>query len=310
MRTWPAIEQLAHRLGTEERLDRPAEALAAALRSVVRRGPVEDALTGTALGHPLHPVLIAFPIGSWAAATVLDGARADCRVRRLLVGLGVLAAVPTALSGASDWLSTAGPARRVGLAHAAGNSGALALETASWLARGRGRHATGTMLSLAATGLLGAGIWLGEHLVYGLGVGVDTTVFQQLPADWTDVAADSDVPVDAALSVEADGVPVLLSRFEGRVVALADRCTHRGGPLHEGPVADGCVTCPWHGSLFDLQTGYVVSGPAARPEPRLEVQTVDGRVRVRRDQRRSMPSSHVTRSVLSWRARDRAHGGR
>jgi hypothetical protein len=105
MRTWPAIEQLAHRVETAP-LDRPAHALATALRWVVRPGPVEDVLTGTTLGHPLHPVLIAFPIGSWAAATVLDVARADHDARRMLVGLAVLAAAPTALAGASDWLTT------------------------------------------------------------------------------------------------------------------------------------------------------------------------------------------------------------
>jgi hypothetical protein len=118
MRTWPVIEQLAHRVETESALDRPAHVLATALRRVVRPGPVEDVLTGTTLGHPLHPVLIAFPIGSWAAATVLDVARADRDARRMLVGLGVLAAMPTALAGASDWLTTTGAARRLGLAHA------------------------------------------------------------------------------------------------------------------------------------------------------------------------------------------------
>jgi nitrite reductase/ring-hydroxylating ferredoxin subunit/uncharacterized membrane protein len=281
MRTWPAIEQLTRRLEAAQGLDRPADALAAVLRRVVRPGPVEDALTGTTLGHPLHPVLVGFPIGAWAAASVLDLARADRDARRMLVGLGVVAAVPTALSGASDWLSTAGAGRRVGLVHAAANNGALALEATSWLARRRGRHVLGTMLSVTATGLLGSGLWLGQLLAHGLGVGVDATAFQHLPEDWTDVAAETDVPVDGAVCVEADGVPVLLSRLDGGIVALDDRCTHRGGPLHEGVVADGCVTCPWHGSTFDLRTGYVVSGPASRPEPRFEVRTVDGRVHVR-----------------------------
>jgi uncharacterized membrane protein len=171
MRTWPAIEQLAHRVETASPIDRPADVLATVLRRVVRPGPVEDVLTGTTLGHPLHPVLIAFPIGSWAAATILDVAGADRDARRMLVGLGVLAATPSALAGASDWLTTTGAARRLGLAHAVSNTGALALEAASWLARRRGRHCEGTMLSLAATGFLSAGIWLGQHLVYGLGVG-------------------------------------------------------------------------------------------------------------------------------------------
>jgi nitrite reductase/ring-hydroxylating ferredoxin subunit len=111
---------------------------------------------------------------------------------------------------------------------------------------------------------------------------VDTAAFEHLPEDWIDVAAETEVPADGALPVDASRVRVLLSLLPDGIVALADRCTHRGGPLHEGIVAEGCVTCPWHGSTFDLRTGYVVDGPASRPEPRLEVQTLDGRVRVRR----------------------------
>lgn len=290
MRTWPAIERLAHRVGTASTLDSPADALAAVLRRLVAPGPVEDALTGTTLGHPLHPVLIGFPIGSWSAATVLDVARADRDTRRMLVGFGVLAALPTALAGAGDWLTTTGAARRIGLAHAAANSGALTLETASWLARRHDRHGTATLLSLAALGFLGAGIWLGEHLVYGLGTGVDNTAFQHLPAHWTDVATETEVPGDGAVCVGVDGVPVLLSRVPGGIVALADQCTHRGGPLHEGTVTGGHVTCPWHGSTFDLRTGYVVNGPASRPQPRLDVQIADGRVQVRRPEPRTGPS--------------------
>ncbi len=138
MRTCPAIERLAQRVENASALDVSANTLGTALRRIVPPGPVEDALTGTTLGHPLHPVLVAFPIGSWSAATVLDVARADSGARRMLVGFGVLAALPTALAGAGDWLTTTGSARRIGLAHAATNSGALALETASGLARRRG----------------------------------------------------------------------------------------------------------------------------------------------------------------------------
>jgi nitrite reductase/ring-hydroxylating ferredoxin subunit len=187
------------------------------------------------------------------------------------------------------------------------------LETASWLARRRGRHARGTLLSLTATGFLGAGIWMGDQLVYGLGVGVDTTAFEHLPADWTDVAAEEDLPVDGALCVDVGGVPVLLSRVQGEVLALADRCTHRGGPLHMGRIADGCVTCPWHGSRFDLRTGYVVSGPASRPQPRLEAQVVRGRLQVRRERRGSTaghPVTRVARNLTCRPARVRAHAGR
>jgi nitrite reductase/ring-hydroxylating ferredoxin subunit len=91
---------------------------------------------------------------------------------------------------------------------------------------------------------------------------------------------------------EVDGVPVLLSRSNGRVVALADRCTHRGAPLHEGKIEDGCIVCPWHASRFRLTDGSVVRGPATRPQPGFEVRIVAGRVEIRRpDEMRSLRSN-------------------
>ena len=78
-----------------------------------------------------------------------------------------------------------------------------------------------------------------------------------------------------------DGVPVLLVREGGEIHALANRCTHRGGPLHEGEVGEGRVTCPWHGSEFDLRTGSVERGPASSPQPAYEARTRDGAVEVR-----------------------------
>jgi nitrite reductase/ring-hydroxylating ferredoxin subunit len=74
---------------------------------------------------------------------------------------------------------------------------------------------------------------------------------------------------------------VLLVRDDGRILALADRCAHRGGPLHEGDIADGCVTCPLHGSRFRLEDGSVERGPSAYPQPSFEVRERGGRIEVR-----------------------------
>ncbi|MEP7178500.1 MAG: Rieske (2Fe-2S) protein, partial [Pseudonocardiales bacterium] len=158
----------------------------------------------------------------------------------------------------------------------------------SWLVRRRGHHLRGVGLSLAGAAVLGGAAWLGGHLAYALGVGVDTTAFQQFPDEWTDVAAESAVPAEQAIEGDADGVRVFLTRYDGRIVALSDRCTHRGGPLHEGSVANGCVNCPWHDSAFALADGAVVRGPATRPQPVAEVRVVDGRVQVRRSSARTL----------------------
>ena len=288
MRTPHLLETLIERLEGNGALDAPASALAGALRRIVRPGVVEDTLSGTPLGHPLHPLLVAVPIGAWSSSLLLDATGDDDGARRL-VGLGVLSALPTAASGASDWLSTDGAEKRVGLVHALVNYGAIALFAASWFARRAGRRGPGIGLSLAGASLLGAGGYLGGHLAYAQGVGVDTTAFQQFPADWTDALAVDDLPgEDALASVQVAGVPVLVTVRAGRPVVMADRCTHRGAPLHEGRVVDGCIVCPWHDSAFSLDDGAVTSGPATRPQPLLETRVHGGRLQVRRVDERSL----------------------
>src|SRR3990172_5580916 len=66
------------------------------------------------------------------------------------------------------------------------------------------------------------------------------------------VAAVEDLPEGAAAAVYFRGDQVALFNLEGRIYALGNRCSHANGPLVEGAVEGGCVTCPYHGSRFDL----------------------------------------------------------
>jgi nitrite reductase/ring-hydroxylating ferredoxin subunit len=75
-------------------------------------------------------------------------------------------------------------------------------------------------------------------------------------------------------------VPVLLIRQGDEVHALADRCSHLSGPLSDGELAGGCVTCPWHGSMFRVSDGAVVHGPATAPQPVYRTRVRDGIVQV------------------------------
>jgi nitrite reductase/ring-hydroxylating ferredoxin subunit/uncharacterized membrane protein len=282
MRTWRPLETIVERIEAAERLDGIAETVSGLARKLIPPGPVEDVLTGVPAGHPLHPAIVTVPIGAWMSVGLLDAFGEDTAARRL-TALGCVAAVPAAAAGASDWLSTSGAERRVGLVHALGNDAALTAYGLSWLARRRGQRARGIALSVLGAGLLAGAGWLGGHLAYGRGVGVDTTAFQHLPQDWTDAGPESDIPAEGALArMDADGIPLLVTRRGDAVIALADRCTHRGGPLHEGVVSGGRVTCPWHGSVFSLEDGTVRSGPATRPEPTFETRVQDGRLAVRR----------------------------
>lgn len=287
--------EAVERVESAEILDQPAELLAGLISKAVPPGPIKDLLSGTYIGHPVHPMLVTVPIGAWVSVSVLDffGGRGARDASRKLTLFGALAALPTAATGASDWSDTLGAERRVGLVHAVANYAAIGVYGLSYLARRRGSHGRGKLLALVGAGALGVSGYLGGHLSYAYGVGVDTTAFQGSPDDWTDVAADADVQEGKATLVEVAGTPVLLSRVSDRVVAIFDRCTHRGGPLHEGRIEGDCVECPWHGSRFRLVDGEIERGPAQLPQPRLEVKLTDGRVLLRRTEERALRSNPV-----------------
>ncbi|MGW4566085.1 Rieske 2Fe-2S domain-containing protein [Streptomyces sp. NPDC004561] len=249
-----------------------------------QRAGVKNTLSGTWLGHPLHPVLTDLPIGAWAMASVLDltMGNSGARSARRLVGVGLVAALPTAAAGASDWSDTYGRTRRVGLVHALGNVTATALQAASWAARRRGQHRAGMALSGVGLGITTCSAYLGGYLSFVRGVGVNRTAFQETVTDWTEVAALSALSGGKPLRVTLGGVPVVLVRYQGTLYALSATCTHAGGPLAEGKVIDdGCIRCPWHGSVFRLADGEVVRGPATVDEPRWEVKVAGDRVYLR-----------------------------
>jgi nitrite reductase/ring-hydroxylating ferredoxin subunit/uncharacterized membrane protein len=282
----PLAHSLAERLGEADGLDAPAQRVAAVVRKAIPAGPVKDALSGTFLGHPLHPLLTDVPIGAWTSAAILDllGGRDSQQAADLLIGTGILASLPTAASGYSEWgdtVQTNPGARRIGLVHAVANVTALALYSASLAARRRGRRGRGVALALSGLGALGVGGHLGGHLSYAEAVGVDQTAFDSGPSEWTAAAADDAIDEGRMIHADVGGVPVLLARIGGDVHAIHDRCTHRGGPLHEGELSGGCVTCPWHGSRFSLADGSVRRGPASMPQPPFETRVVAGTIEVR-----------------------------
>ena len=282
----PLATNVAQRLAALEQLDPIAEPIAKTVRDIVPAGPVKDALSGTWLGHALHPMLQLLPLGTWTSAVILDligGEDGESSADRL-IGTGLLATLPTVATGWSDYADTtvaSDSVRRVGLLHAASNVTGAALFASSLVARGKGNRGRGKLLALAGMGAVSAGGWLGGHLAYAEGVGVDNTAFEDYPSDWTAIADDAEIREGEPRRIEVEGVPLLVIRDGGEVRVLADRCSHRGGPLSEGEFSDGCVTCPWHKSRFRLADGSVERGPAAYPQPSLAVRVSDGRVEVR-----------------------------
>lgn len=288
------LERAADRIERAESLDRAADGLASALEKPLQKSArLRGLLSGTVAGHPVHPLLVTLPIGSFVAASALDVAGESAAAQKL-VGLGLITAVPTAATGGSDWVYTNGAERRVGFVHAVSNWLALGTYTASWLLRRRGHSTAGAGLALAGGTLLSVGGWLGGHLVYARGVGVDTTAFLVAPEDWQDTVSETELAEGEPVAAEVGGVPIVLIRQGEQVFALDDRCSHRGGPLHEGSVSDGCISCPWHESLFRIDDGAVVHGPATRPQRHWEVRRRYGVIQVRiRDEAGSLRANVV-----------------
>jgi nitrite reductase/ring-hydroxylating ferredoxin subunit/uncharacterized membrane protein len=276
---------IAERIERLEVLDALGEPLQKGVRTVVpQQSPLKDLLSGTWLGHPLHPPLTDVVVGAWTSALFVDllgGDRTEEAADRL-VAAGIVAAVPTAAAGLSDWAELYGAPGRVGSVHATGNVTALVLHTLSWRARRRGQRGRGIALSALGCGVATFSAWLGGHLSFGKGVGVNQTAFGDAPSDWTPVLDEAQLEEGTLIGARANGLGILLVSKGGRIHALADRCSHRGCSLHEGQLSDDeTVTCPCHGSTFRLD-GSVVKGPATAPQPTFDVRMSEGKVEIMR----------------------------
>ena len=271
-------------------LDGPGRMAGKTVRDAIPAGPVKEALSGTWIGHALHPVLTDVVIGAWTSGLVLDLTGADDAAAQRLIAVGTAAYPITAITGVNDWADTEATnpgVRRVGLVHALTNATALAFQIGSLVARRRGNRGLGVALSGAGVGALTLGGWLGGHLIHAQGVGVEQTVFDPGPEDWTPVqTAAPDLADGAPMTVVAGDTPVMLVRQGGALHALHDRCGHRGCSLAQGTVAVGMVECRCHGSRFALDDGRVLRGPATSPQPVLDVRETPGGLEVRRRQNR------------------------
>jgi nitrite reductase/ring-hydroxylating ferredoxin subunit/uncharacterized membrane protein len=254
--------------------------LAKPLLELPEAGPVMDFLHGRWLGHALHPVLTDLPIGMWSASLLLDlvGASKSAGVVNAAASVSALGAAAT---GFADWTDTYGRDRRLGTLHGLLNTGGLALQLMSLGARLRRRKARALALSALGLSVSSAAAYLGGELVFNRGFMVNHDAWRSGPQDWTAVGPDVEPAEGATKRVEVEGRGVLLYRENGTVYALEDTCTHAGGPLSQGKVKDGIVTCPWHGSQFRLRDGSVCRGPATFPQVQLQARVRGGQIEVR-----------------------------
>lgn len=250
-------------------------------------------------GHPLHAMLIPFPFAFLTGAFLFDLAglwldrpalwTTGAHLAWAGIGFALIAAVP----GFIDYLFTVPPrstGKQRATRHLLVNLGAVALFALAAYVRGAAGVAPDPVILVVeagAIGLLAAGGWMGGTLVYRNQIGVDHRYAgagqwkeSRAPgAERTVAVARTDaLALNHMQLVHVGDRRIVLARTEERYVAFDDRCPHRGGSLAGGIMACGTVTCPWHGSQFDVASGAVQAGPARDGIPTYRVEERDGQV--------------------------------
>ncbi|HSJ63373.1 MAG TPA: DUF2231 domain-containing protein [Gemmatimonadaceae bacterium] len=251
-------------------------------------------------GHPLHAMLIPFPFAFLTGAFAFDVAGRWLERPTLwttgahLALAGIVLAIIAAVPGFLDYLHTV-PPRSTGKSratkHMLVNLSAVALFALATYVRGAAGVAPDPVILVVEAGavaLLFAGGWMGGTLVYRNQIGVDHRYAGA--GKWSERRAEGGggtrVPVADAGDLEPNQMRlvrlgdqrVVLARTEEGWVAFDDRCPHRGGSLAGGLMACGTVTCPWHGSQFDVASGALQAGPAEDGITTYPVEERDGKI--------------------------------
>ena len=251
-------------------------------------------------GHPLHAMLIPFPFAFLTGAFVFDllGRWLDrpalWTTGAHLAWAGIAFALLAAVPGLIDYFYTVPPkssGKRRATKHMIVNLSAVVLFVLATYVRGAAGVPPDPVILVVeagAIGLLATGGWMGGTLVYRNQIGIDHRYadagkWKESRAPAGERAAVAVAKVDALTPNQMQLVHVgdrriVLARTEERYVAFEDRCTHRGGSLAGGIMACGTVSCPWHGSQFDVVTGAVRAGPAKEKIETYRVEERDGQV--------------------------------
>jgi len=250
---------------------------------------LKSAMHGTrVLGHPLHPAITDVPIGAWTVGVAADYAahftsKIPTDAGDIALIVGILGALGAAVTGYTDFHETFSQERRYALLHGLTNTVVLVVMVVSLALRwwaGSGAHPVAVVLATIGWVLVIFGGYLGGHLVFGIATMVNRSAFLDGFEGAATVGQSTDFPEGELRLADANGMPVLMIRRGGRLFGISNVCSHAGGPLNEGTLEGNLVTCPWHGSQFDVRSGKVCNGPATFNQPSLRVIEVDGTVTV------------------------------
>ncbi len=251
--------------------------------------------------HPIHPILIAFPIGLWVTSFIFDLVGAASHNPRYfsvsfyMIIAGCVGAALAAVPGVMDLFGSVpagSSARSRGYIHGSLNTVALLLFIATAWRRGTPSNAADSiaiLISLIGVILIGISGWLGGTLVYRNQIGVDHRYANAGKYHERNVenfsrplCNQSELGDGQMMLVRIGDERIAVARCSEGIFAFHDHCTHKGGPLSDGALVGCTVQCPWHGSQFDIRTGRVVAGPAGSQIDTYAIEIRGGEVYVKK----------------------------
>jgi nitrite reductase/ring-hydroxylating ferredoxin subunit/uncharacterized membrane protein len=247
--------------------------------------------------HPLHPILICFPIAFFTGTVISDYIsilflknELDYTASLLNIA-GIIGGLFAALPGIIDFIYTVPPkssGKKRAAKHGITNSVMLAVFIFAYFYRSNSTMNPYMLLALETVALILMGIagWMGGTLVYRNQIAVDIRYAgagkweeeTYKKAASIDIGPAGELKVNQMKLLHIGQRRIVIGRTEEKYVAFDDRCTHRGGSLAAGSMICGKVQCPWHGSQFDSVTGKNVAGPATDPINVYSIEIIDGRL--------------------------------
>lgn len=233
-------------------------------------------------GHPLHPILVCFPIAFYTGTLLFDVLAKTYSPEFLFTAYNLeiaalVSAVIAAIPGIIDYLYTIPPestAKKRGGKHALINVSVMVFYMAALIYRANNEVPDINILILLEGGgwilLLFAG-WMGGTLVYRNQIGVDPRYadagkwkeeYVEYNEGEIEVGHSNELKINQMKLVHVGKKRIVIAHSENGYVAFNDRCTHSGGSLAGGSMICGTVQCPWHGSQFSVSDGSVKAGPA------------------------------------------------
>lgn len=232
--------------------------------------------------HPIHPILVTFPIASFTGTLVFDLIGNITGNEKLLIAsgitnlAGIISSVIAAIPGIIDYKYTVPPdssAKKRAAMHGLLNTMVLLIFIAALWYRNEPGYSVYILIAMEvfAIILLSKAGWLGGTLVYRNQIGVDVRYADA--GKWNEetvaantgkirVAAIDELALNQMKLIRMDGKRIVIGKTEDGYTAFDDHCTHRGGSLAGGSMMCKTVQCPWHGTQFDVETGKVKAGPA------------------------------------------------